>query len=207
MRQSIYQRIQVKKEMQPKLSILIPTLKSRFKTLKLQVDRIEYQRQQKPVQLLWLGDNKSITVGTKRNLLLDISMGEYVCFVDDDDIVSANYVESILKAIEDNPTKKVFTFLGEQNDNGTPTCDFRYSIEYGRNHKRKIDGKEWKVMLPDHLCIWKKDIIKERFPNKQLGEDHDFAQLMTKHYTKEDEFEINECLYFYDYNRSTTECR
>ena len=111
MRQSVYQRIQVNKEMQPKLSILIPTLKSRFKTLKAQVDRIEYQRQQKPVQLLWLGDNKSITIGTKRNLLLDISSGEYICFVDDDDIISDNYIESILKAIEDNPTKKVFTFF------------------------------------------------------------------------------------------------
>lgn len=193
--------------MQPKLSILIPTLKSRANKLKEQIDRITYQSQTKPVQLIWLGDNKSMSVGAKRNHLLNMAEGEFICFVDDDDIISDDYVSSILEAIEENPTKKVFTFWGEQTDNGNPTQDFRYDKRFGRNHKTKIDGVRWKVMVPDHLCIWRKDIVKETFPNKQLGEDHEWAQKMMRHYLEEDQFHIQKYLYHYLYNRSLTECR
>lgn len=205
MRSPVYQRIQIQERMKPVLSILIPTLKSRFEKLQKQVARIEYQRQTNPVQLLWLGDNKSMTVGQKRNKLLSIADGEYICFVDDDDDLLEGYVNSILEAIKAG--KKVITFLGKQTDNGVPTCDFMYGIEYGRNHKTRINGKEWKVMLPDHLCVWRRDIVTESFPDKQLGEDHEWARRMTKNYNETDQLRINEYLYHYNYNRNTTQCR
>ena len=91
--------------MQPLLSILIPTLRSRADKLSKLLNRLEFQRQTKPVQLLWIGDNKSITVGEKRNMLLAASKGEWVCFVDDDDEVSDRYLELILDTIKNNPLK------------------------------------------------------------------------------------------------------
>jgi glycosyltransferase involved in cell wall biosynthesis len=191
--------------MQPTLSVLIPTLRSRSDKLTTQVDRLRFQSQGLPVQILWIGDNKSVSVGSKRNMLLRCATGKYVCFVDDDDKVADNYIESVLKAIDSD--KPVITFLGTQSDNGIATLDFKYSIAYGRNHKPKIDGKYWKVMLPDHLCIWKKDFIKESFPDKQLGEDHAWANEMMKHYNDSDIHEINEYLYHYEYNRDLSECR
>jgi glycosyltransferase involved in cell wall biosynthesis len=193
--------------MQPLLSILIPTLRSRADKLSKLLNRLEFQRQTKPVQLLWIGDNKSITVGEKRNMLLAASKGEWVCFVDDDDEVSDRYLELILDTIKNNPTKKLITFYGNQTDNGIPTLDFKYSRAYGRNHKPKIDGKYWKVMYPDHLCVWKKDIVKVVFPDKQLGEDHDWAREMSNHYSDDDIIEIQEYLYHYHFNRGLTECR
>ena len=80
--------------MQPILSSLRPTLRNRAETLQQQLYRLEYQRQSQPVQLLWLGDNKSMTVGAKRNKLLSIADGDWITFVDDDDVVNSDSFES-----------------------------------------------------------------------------------------------------------------
>ena len=46
-----------------------------------------------------------------------------------------------------------------------------------------------------------------KFEHKNLGEDHSWAKAMAMTYTDKDEVHLNETLYFYDYNRETTECR
>ena len=79
------------KDLQPQrkvllLSILICTIKSREAYLKELIEELDYQIQFKEVQVLWLGDNKSMSVGAKRNKLLSIADGEWVCFIDDDDL-------------------------------------------------------------------------------------------------------------------------
>lgn len=44
-----------------------------------------------------------ISIGAKRNQLLARATGQYVVFIDDDDLVSTNYVSLILQAIQNNP--------------------------------------------------------------------------------------------------------
>ena len=140
-------------------------------------------------------------------MLLDNAKGEWFCFVDDDDSISATYIDTILEAIKNNPHKKVITFKGEQTTDGKRDLDFKYSVNYGRNFKKNEGGKRWKVMLPDHLCVWKREVVTERFPNKSLSEDHEWAKAMALTYTEKDEVNLDDYLYFYDYNRDTTECR
>ena len=207
MRKATHFRIKSNSMTNYKLTILIPTLYSRIDKLKRLIMELNYQIQSKPVQLFWIGDNKSMTTGEKRNMLLDNAKGEWICFVDDDDRVSANYINILLEAIKKNPGKKVITFKGEQTTDGKKDLDFKYSVNYGRNFKKNIDGKRWKVMLPDHLCLWKRETIKERFEHKNLAEDHSWAKAMAMTYTDKDEVNLDEYLYFYDYNRETTECR
>ena len=207
MRRSVYFRIDKNKQMAFKLTVLIPTLSSRTGNIKSLLDELNYQIQNKPVQVIWLGDNKSMTVGEKRNHLISMAKGDFVSFIDDDDRVSDNYISTILIAIEDNTDKTVICFLGEQTTDGNQDIPFRYNVSFGRNHKKNIDGKRWKVMLPDHLCVWNKSKITEKFPLKNLGEDHDWARLMAMTYTEEDQVLLNDFLYFYVYNKDTTECR
>ena len=190
-----------------KLTILIPTLNSRSLQLKSVVDELNYQIQGRPVQLLWLGDNKSMTTGEKRNLLLGMAKGDFISFVDDDDRVSPNYITTLLKAIDSNPDKTVVCFRGQQTTDGKQDLDFRYDVNIGRNHKKEIDGKRWKVMLPDHLCCWNRFRITERFPHKNVAEDHDWAKLMAFTYTDADQVLLEDTLYYYDYDRNTTEAR
>ena len=46
------------------------------------------------------------------------------------------------------------------------------------------DGKKWKVMLPDHLCVWRKEKITESFQHKNIGEDHSWSKAMALTYTE-----------------------
>ena len=75
-------------------------------------------------------------------MLLNNAKGEWFCFVDDDDRVSATYINTILEAIKNNPDKKVITFKGEQTTDGKRDLDFKYSVNYGRNFKKDEDGKK-----------------------------------------------------------------
>ena len=42
-------------------------------------------------------------VSHARNVALDMAVGEYICFIDNDDHISDDYVDTILKVIEEKP--------------------------------------------------------------------------------------------------------
>ena len=48
-------------------------------------------------------DNRSIEIAEKRNALLTIATGDFLTFLDDDDLVGGNYLFNLVKTIEDNP--------------------------------------------------------------------------------------------------------
>ena len=204
MRTSIF-RIQTK--VSYKLTILIPTLYTRIDKLKSLLTELNYQIQSKPVQLLWIGDNKSMTIGEKRNLLKSMAKGEWMCYIDDDDEISINYIDTILNAIDENQDKTVICFRGEQTTDNAQDAPFRYDINFGMNFKKQIDGVRWKVMIPDHLCVWRRSQVAKDFPLKNISEDHDWAKAMTMTYTDKDQVLLEDTLYYYHYNRHTTECR
>jgi glycosyltransferase involved in cell wall biosynthesis len=52
------------------------------------------------VEVITEVDNKQITTGAKRNNLLNKAQGKYICFIDDDDHISNDYLRLILEAIE-----------------------------------------------------------------------------------------------------------
>lgn len=207
MRHATHFRITKKKEVNYKLTILIPTLPSRLDTLKELLTELNYQIQSKPIQILYLGDNKSLKVGEKRNILKSLAKGEWITYIDDDDKVSEDYISSIIEAINENPSKTVLCFQGNQTTGGVQDLPFRYNVNYQRNFKKEIDGKRWKVMIPDHLCVWRKSQIVEDFTLKNLGEDHDWAKLMAFHYTDQDQVLIDKEIYHYRYDSKKTECR
>ena len=42
-------------------------------------------------------DNRSIEIAEKRNALLEIATGDFLTFLDDDDLVGSNYLFSLQK--------------------------------------------------------------------------------------------------------------
>jgi len=85
-----------------KLSILICTLENRSQYLNRILSILNKQKTDE-VEIITNLDNGEKSVGTKRNELLKMATGEYICFVDDDDTVSDDYISSILNCIEKNP--------------------------------------------------------------------------------------------------------
>ena len=98
------------------LSILTPTIPSRKEQLSKLTEKIAKQIGDLPVEHLVFSDNRTRTIGAKRQALLDIARGEYIAFVDDDDDIKPDYVAEILSAIQQGPD--VITFEQDSYYNG-----------------------------------------------------------------------------------------
>lgn len=91
----------------PKLSILICSLPQRSAMLHRLLDSLRGQAWVLPnpgdVEVLYLVDNQKMSIGTKRNKLIEAARGQYTCFVDDDDRVWADYIVQIFDAMKGEP--------------------------------------------------------------------------------------------------------
>ena len=86
-----------------KLTIMILSLPNRLKLLNELLNELEKQSNGLPIEILYLGDNQMIPIGTKRNILKRYAQGEYSTWIDDDDFIHPQYIDNILKGIEKNP--------------------------------------------------------------------------------------------------------
>lgn len=182
-----------------KWSILVATTSSRlsdfFVPLVLDLEKqIGAIGAQAEVQVIGLFDSKSMTIGDKRNALLDSADGEYMSFVDDDDMVHPGYVSTILDAIKQNPGVDLISFDIERQAIGTPNLLCRHSTsEVGDGHEAP-DGS-W-VSPPNHIMVWKTSIARKvEFPLKNWREDYEWSREALK-YVVED-FNIDRVLYWY----------
>ena len=85
-----------------KLSILICSIESRSNLLARLMAILDMQEHPEAEVLVSI-DNRQKKISDKRNELLDRAKGEYVVFIDDDDLVSSYYIAELLKAIEAKP--------------------------------------------------------------------------------------------------------
>jgi len=179
----------------PILSILICTLEERkteFLTRVLSI--LQPQIIDRDVEIVISTDNGEIPIGTKRNLALDSANGKYVCFIDDDDIVSDGYVDLVLlKSKEDSD---VIVFNGIVTTNGWDIRLAKQGMEYEYG---EIDNVYYR--LPNHLAIHKKETINERFMDVRTGEDDEWAQRRLKEIKTQSR--IDGIIYHYDFRTTT----
>lgn len=151
------------------------------------------------VQLL-SNDSTAISIGEKRNKLLNDAEGEYVCFIDDDDSISRNYISLLLHGI----------------DNGVDCCSLKgmYYVDgvFDGIFEHSLMYKEWKTnnsiqsatpikyeRYPNHLNCIKSSIAKQfRFPETNFGEDHNWSKQIHESGLIKTEHYISDILYYYD---------
>ncbi len=184
------------------LSILIPTLTSRKKSfdkiyseLQRQITEGDYQRS---VKIEWERDNGEMTIGAKRNILLERADCDYVVFVDDDDWISGNYIKLVMDGIQTNPDccslKGIITWDGKRPELFEHTLKFD---KYRTNEQAKSDEIKYE-RFPNHLNAIKSFLAKQfRFPESNHGEDTDFATQIFNSGLLKIEHYIPEVLYHY----------
>lgn len=179
----------------PVLSILICTLEERnVEFLSRILSILEKQIKDKDVELVILTDNAEMRIGAKRNLALDSANGKYICFIDDDDIVSDDYIDSILEKTKED--SDVIVFNGFVTTNGEDIKYAKQGIEYQHG---EIDGVYYR--LPNHLSVHKKETIKERFLDVRTGEDDEWAKRRLSEIKTQSRIDKN--LYHYDFRTTT----
>ena len=158
------------------LSILICSITERAKLLHRLLVHLKVQMSDE-VEIITEIDNREMTIGEKRNKLLLRASGAYVAFIDDDDLVSDDYISKILAAIKTNPDccslqGEIEHMMGPKNAKKMQTDIFKHSIEY--DHWFSNNGIYYRC--PNHLNAIKRSIaLQVGFACKNMGEDYDFS--------------------------------
>jgi hypothetical protein len=189
------------------LSVLVPSVHSRYATFGLAIQESLYSQlaalspaDQERVEIIVLTDNKQMTLGHKRNVMVDVAQGIYVVHCDDDDRLSDDYIRTLLDATESGAD--IITFLVSVSLNGEPPKICRYSKDYAADHNT-ADGY---FRLPNHICAVRRDLARKvSFPSIPYGEDSGYSKLLAP--LLGTEHAIDRILYHYDYATATTEAQ
>lgn len=86
----------------------------------------------KSVEIIVFWNNGEHTLGSMRQMILEDAKGEYICFIDDDDLVPADYIDTILPLLDgvDYIGFKVAFF-----DNNKKQAPAIHSLKYSHWHQ------------------------------------------------------------------------
>lgn len=153
------------------------------------------------VELIVDIDNRSKSLGKKRNENLQRAQGKYITFVDDDDILADDYVDTIIEVINNNDVDSI-SFIVDVSINDGPFKPCYYSYKYGKDYN--CDNSYHR--LPNHICVLRTELAKEvGFNDITFGEDADFSKRLFPFIKSE--LMIDKKLYKYNYNVRTTTTR
>ena len=151
-------------------------------------------------------DNKEASVGTKRNQVLDQANGKFVCFIDDDDMISAEYFDDIMNSIIENGDKiDVIGFNGMYYVDEKPNLVFKHSSKFN-DYKGLEDLTIVQYRKCNHLNPVKTKIARQiRFNEISFGEDADYSERLYQSDLLKNETYIDKILYHYLFSQTTTE--
>lgn len=182
--------------MTPLLTIAIPTIVTRTPAFARLHAHLAKQAEGKPVEIISECDNKEISIGKKRQNLLERATGEYVVYIDDDDAVSDDYVDSILAALSTCPD--CVGFLIRCTSNGKNPRMAKASLKY-RMWDDNVDGFSH-VRSPYQKTPIRRDLaLKAGFPDLRYAEDREFSKRVVPLLATE--VFVDRVLYFYQFRQ------
>jgi glycosyltransferase involved in cell wall biosynthesis len=215
-----------------KLSILIPTLPQHAPHLAKVMQQVREQLGvqtgardlRKPgytlhwdvfgdVEVITCLDNKRLKVGHKRNILKVNATGQYMAYIDDDDVIATDYFARLLPHC--NGANDLVTFRAVMHYNGKPFVNVDYDLKHLTDHDvpgksyKPVNGHRrvelgWANRVPNHLMVWRTSIARNvDFPNINFGEDGIWAQKMRRKVKTVQKLE--NVLYHYMFDSRNTE--
>lgn len=179
--------------MTPILSILIPSIPEREDKLSRLLSYLFAQcddlNKCHPILgnavIMW-DDSKrflqgGLSIGKKRQSLLDRAEGKYLCFLDDDEDIAPNYVETLVRLCQHNAD--VITFR-----NLTTTDHYWTVVDMSLNYHVNDQASPNFITRrrPWHICPVKSEFAKlYHFEDINYGEDFDWMSKVLTHCTTE----------------------
>lgn len=183
-------------------TIAIPTLPTRLDKLAnvtselyRQIAAGDYGRE---VEINTYIDDRRHSIGAKRTFLLQNARGEFIAFVDDDDRVSADYIERIVSAIK---TKGPFDVIGMSGIWHDVKNRRRKRFVHSLEHKEYFERNGVFYRCPNHLNPIRTELIRDiPFPDSSYGEDTSWALTVCRSGVLKKEHKLSSRpLYHYDF--------
>lgn len=156
-------------------------------------------RYTKKYEFIKLYKKKNGGPSSARNLGIDKSNGDYICFVDSDDSVKANYVEKLVENSADLIISGV-TEVYDNNKKDKSMCEIIQKYNNEEIYDKFLEASESDVFNSPFCKLYKKNIIDNhnlKFDESiRMGED----LIFNIHYLKycKSLIIIPECLYYYN---------
>lgn len=196
--------------MTPILSILIPTIPSRIKMFDFVSDKVTDQIMQMEKMHPTLGAieflyheggaylNGGLSIGKKRQELVEMSTGKYLCFLDDDEDIAPNYVETLVRLCQSDAD--VITFRSfAKTDFYWSVIDMRLGNPNEEATPERIVKRNWW-----HICPVKSEIAKRHsFPDINYGEDAEWISKVVS--DCKTEAHTDQILHQYNHSSKTSE--
>lgn len=191
---SLYSRQQIREKL---IALLRNSIGDNYCETRDDKDFVIHKYIGKQVEIVICTDDKQMSVGAKRNLLLKEANGQYIAFIDDDDMVTDDYVRKILAKLTTGPD--VVVFNARRFENGK----LDRGVIYGKEYLDRT-ARDFYYRSPNHLMAVKKELAQRvRFKEMNFGEDADYARRLLP-YLKHQE-RIFDCLYEYWFDKEKTE--
>lgn len=156
----------------PQLSILLATVENRKELFAKLHAHITSLARGLPVEILFACDAKQISIGKKRQNLLEQASGDYVVYVDDDDWVSGRYVDAILNAIANKPDCVGFEI--KCTINGATPVPAIASMRYPQWCENR-DGYRFCRSIYHKTPVLREIALKVGFPDMRYAEDRAYS--------------------------------
>lgn len=176
-----------------KLSILIPTVVGREVLFeKLHNELLAQTLGHPEVEIVIAKDNKEISIGSKRQKLIELAKGEYIVFIDDDDWIAKYYVEEILNNTGSDAIGFMIECSGITPQKQMASASHKYK-DWGDNR----DGFRYVRSIYHKTPVRRELALKAGFKDMRFGEDYDYSMRVNK--LVKSEAYINRVMYYYRY--------
>ena len=166
--------------MTPRFTILIPTLTCRREMLGRLLEVLRPQADAHCFRILIQEDAGEMTIGEKRNALIDRAAtagSDFVAFVDDDDMVSPDYCQWIRAALEHDPAADCIGFRSMRYMDGQRLGECMFSIQV-QPANLQLSPRDWQFyrspQFPSPVRI--EHAAATRCLPQCWGEERDYAR-------------------------------
>jgi glycosyltransferase involved in cell wall biosynthesis len=146
------------------------------------------------VATLYTHLNDTMSIGAKRHGLVQSSNDKFIVFIDDDDMISDDYVELIIDAIIENPNSDCIGMKGIITFDGGNEKKWEISKEFGK----WFEANNVYYRTPNHISPIRTSIAKSvGFPDIRDGEDYQYSMGVLP--LLQNEVKIDKEIYHYQY--------
>lgn len=162
------------------LTICIPSLPERITFLSQLYDQIVPQTTGKPVEILAITDNRTMSIGQKRQRLNEMAKGKYVVHVDDDDTIAEDFVDELLHRIRMDRFDVINFICMVHIPNEPPKpCYYSKDFQYANLPK-------YNLRKPNSRCCFRKSTaLMQSYNDFPYGEDDDWGERIAPYIQRE----------------------